>query len=216
MDQVWRKRSAISCYSTTLSCVLLPTGRHSVRRKWREPPGPSECVLGRGLGWKYSLWCFKRLCALHFQCKLLYVWYDVIWCDMTGDWWFAYTVDIYTPNYAILIRHRLFRDWWFAYTVDIYTPNYAILIRHRLFRAVDGTYRCKWHVPVDSLEVLEPDYQNDIWDYFVDSESGIYTYVDILIVLGAFICQCLHVCTCTVFCKLLVIVHSKWAFVYTA
>ncbi len=53
---------------------------------------------------------------------------------------------------------------------------HAILICHTLFRAVDGTYRCKWHVPVDSLEVLEPDYQNDIWDYFVDSESG-YTYM---------------------------------------
>ncbi len=57
----------------------------------------------------------------------------------------------------------------------IHTPSYAILTCcHRLFRAVDGTYRCKWHVPVDSLQILEPDYQNDIWDYFVDSESGTF------------------------------------------
>ncbi len=67
---------------------------------------------------------------------------------------------------------------------SIHTPDYAILTCcHRLFRAVDGTYRCKWHVPVDSLQILEPDYQNDIWDYFVDSESGtcssVYNYGEI-------------------------------------
>ena len=31
----------------------------------------------------------------------------------------------------------------------------------------DARYKCKWFSPLDKLVVMEPDYQNDIWDQLV-------------------------------------------------
>ena len=43
----------------------------------------------------------------------------------------------------------------------------------RLFQAIEGYYVCKWHSPVDSFEIMEPDYHKDNWDHFI--ETGEYT-----------------------------------------
>ena len=36
----------------------------------------------------------------------------------------------------------------------------------------DAFYKCKWHCPLDRLQVVEPDFLNDIWEHFVKEGEG--------------------------------------------
>ncbi len=54
---------------------------------------------------------------------------------------------------------------------DILTPFPVSVCRD--FKTNQGaTYACKWYAPLDSVEIVEPDYHSDIWDHILC--GGIY------------------------------------------